>query len=84
MTDHRLLIQPRRAIRLDAEPELIDPRTEPVAKLPLIGRVSAGQLLEAIEDPEWVEVPERLAKCAHFALRVRVGSMTETRSRTVT
>ena len=75
MTDHRLLIQHRRATRLDAEPELIDPRTEPMAALPLLGRVSAGQPLEAIEDPDWVQVPERLADRAQLALRVRGDSM---------
>lgn len=77
MTDHRLLIQHRRATRLDAEPVVIDPRTEPMAALPLMGRVSAGQPLEAIEDPDWVQVPERLAQRTQFALRVRGDSMTE-------
>jgi repressor LexA len=77
MTDDSLLIQHRRATRLDANPQLIDPRTEPMAALPLLGRVSAGQPLEAIEDPEWVAVPERLTQRAQFALRVRGDSMTE-------
>jgi repressor LexA len=77
MAEPHLLIQHRRATRLDAEPERIDPRTEPMAALPLLGRVSAGQPLEAIEDPEWVEVPERLAERAQFALRVRGDSMTD-------
>lgn len=72
-----LLLQHRRATRLDAAPELIDPRTEPMAALPLMGRVSAGQPLEAIEDPDWVQVPQRLAQQAQFALRVRGDSMTE-------
>ena len=75
MTDPYLLIQHRRATRLDAAPELIDPRTEPMTALPLMGRVSAGQPLEAIEDPDWVQVPERLANRAQFALRVRGDSM---------
>jgi repressor LexA len=48
-----------------------------MAALPLLGRVSAGQPLEAIEDPEWVAVPERLTQRAQFALRVRGDSMTE-------
>ncbi|NBC46477.1 MAG: peptidase [Gammaproteobacteria bacterium] len=77
MADNSLLIQHRRATRLDAAPELVDPRTEPMAALPLMGRVSAGQPLEAIEDPEWVSVPERLTERARFALRVRGDSMTE-------
>ena len=76
MTDHRLLIQHRRATRLEAEPELIDPHTELMSALPLMGRVSAGQPLAAIEDPDWVEVPARLAHRARFALRVRGESMT--------
>lgn len=71
------LIQHRRATRLDAAPELIDPRAEPMAALPLMGQVSAGQPLEAIEDPDWIEVPERLIQRAEFALRVRGDSMTE-------
>ena len=77
MTYPYLLIQHRRATRLDAEPELIDPRIEPMTALPLMGRVSAGQPLEAIEDPDWVQVPERLTQRAQFALRVRGDSMTE-------
>jgi repressor LexA len=48
-----------------------------MAALTLLGRVSAGQPLESIEDPEWVEVPERLAERAQFAPRVRGDSMTE-------
>ncbi|WP_200244078.1 LexA family protein [Lamprobacter modestohalophilus] len=48
-----------------------------MATLPLLGRISAGQPLEAIEDPDWVEVPEHLAQRAEFALRVRGDSMTE-------
>lgn len=76
-SDTPLLIQHRRATRLDTEPEIIDARNEPMTALPLMGRVSAGQPLEAIEDPDWVEVPERLARRAQFALRVRGDSMTE-------
>ncbi len=75
MNDHRLLIQHRRATRLEAAPELIDPRIEPMTALPLMGRVSAGQPLEAIADPDWVQVHERLAERAQFALRVRGDSM---------
>lgn len=74
-----LLLQHRRATRLVEPPEWIDPRTEPMTALPLMGRVSAGQPLEAIEDPDWVPVPERLAQRARFALRVRGDSMTEDR-----
>ncbi|MBK5939626.1 transcriptional repressor LexA [Halochromatium roseum] len=77
MTAFQWLIQYRRATRLDAAPELIDPHSEPMTALPLMGRVSAGQPLEAIEDPDWVQVPERLAQLADFALRVSGDSMTE-------
>ncbi|NBC46910.1 MAG: peptidase [Gammaproteobacteria bacterium] len=77
MPDHSLLIQHRRATRLGPDPEWIDRRTEPMTALPLMGRVSAGQPLEAIEDPDWVQVPERLIQRAEFALRVRGDSMTE-------
>jgi repressor LexA len=41
-----------------------------------MGRVSAGQPLEAIEDPDVVEVPAHLAERARFVLRVRGDSMT--------
>ncbi len=75
MTDPYLLIQHRRATRLEAAPELIDPHAEPMTALPLMGRVSAGQPLEAIEDPDWVQIPERLADRAQFALRVRGDSV---------
>ncbi len=77
MTAPRRLILHRRATCLEAEPQPIDPHTEPMAALPLMGRVSAGQPLEAIEDPDWVQVPARLAERAQFALRVRGDSMTD-------
>jgi repressor LexA len=77
MTEPRLLLQHRRPTRLVDPPEWIDPCTEPMAALPLMGRVSAGQPLEAIEDPDWVQVPERLTERAQFALRVHGDSMTE-------
>jgi repressor LexA len=43
--------------------------------LPLMGRVAAGHPVEAIEDPEWVQVPGRLARGAAYALRVQGDSM---------
>ena len=70
-----LLIQHRRATRLAASPETIDPRAEPMTELPLLGRVSAGHPLEAIEDPEPVQVPQWLARKADYALRVQGHSM---------
>ncbi|MFE8033568.1 LexA family protein [Thiohalocapsa marina] len=59
----------------DAEP--LDPADEPLATLPLLGTVSAGQPIEAVEDPETIDLPEDLARRASFALRVRGDSMTE-------
>jgi repressor LexA len=70
-----LLIQHRRRTRLDPAPETVDPRAEPMMELPLLGRVSAGHPLEAIEDPEPVQVPQRLASTAAYALRVQGDSM---------
>jgi len=70
-----LLIQHRGPTRLDPAPETVDPRLEPMTELPLLGRVSAGHPLEAIEDPEPVQVPQRLARRAAFALRVQGDSM---------
>jgi repressor LexA len=70
-----LLIQHRRRTRLDPAPEAVDPRAEPMTELPLLGRVSAGYPLEAVEDPEPVQVPQRLARQAAFALRVQGDSM---------
>jgi len=75
----RLLIHHRRRTRLDPAPETIDPRAEAMTELPLLGRVSAGHPLEAIEDPEPVQVPERLVGRAACALRVQGDSMREER-----
>jgi len=48
------------------------------AKLPLLGRVAAGEPIEALEDPDTVDVPESfLGTGEHFALRVRGDSMIE-------
>jgi len=48
------------------------------ARLPLLGRVSAGEPIEALEDRDTVDVPESfLGKGEHFALRVRGDSMIE-------
>jgi len=46
--------------------------------LPLLGRVAAGKPIEALEDPDTVDVPESfLGTGEHFALRVRGDSMVE-------
>jgi len=50
----------------------------PSAKLPLLGRVAAGEPIEAVEDQDTVDVPESfLGTGEHFALRVRGDSMVE-------
>jgi repressor LexA len=44
--------------------------------LPLLGRVAAGEPIEALEDRDTIEVPESfLGTGEHFALRVRGDSM---------
>lgn len=44
--------------------------------LPLLGRVAAGEPIEALEDRDTIEVPESfLGTGEHFALRVRGNSM---------
>jgi repressor LexA len=46
--------------------------------LSLLGRVAAGEPIEALEDPDTVDVPESfLGTGEHFALRVRGDSMVE-------
>ncbi|NBC14486.1 MAG: peptidase [Gammaproteobacteria bacterium] len=69
------LIQHRWRTGLDPATELIDPRSEPMTGLPQLGRVSAGHPLEAIEDPDWIQSPQRLARGASYALRVQGDSM---------
>jgi repressor LexA len=71
----RFLTQHRRRTQLDSAAEAIDPASEPMAGLPLMGRVVAGHPIEAIEDPEWVQVLARLARGATYALRVQGDSM---------
>jgi hypothetical protein len=71
----QLLIQHRRRTQLDPAAETVDPCREPMTGLPLLGRVSAGHPVEAIEDPEWVQAPQRLAGGASYALRVQGDSM---------
>jgi repressor LexA len=75
MTAPILFIQRLSRTRITHTSEWINPSTETMTALPLMGRVSAGRPLEAIEDPDWVEVPERLAQDAQFVLRVQGDSM---------
>lgn len=62
-----------RGVRLRSGPE-----PGGLSRLPLLGRIAAGRPIEAVEDPEGVEVPERLrgrGRC--FVLEVRGDSMVE-------
>jgi repressor LexA len=63
----------------DLEP--LDPSAEPVLELPLLGLVSAGQPVVAVEERETLMVPARLVKRhaaeRSFALYVRGNSMTD-------
>ena len=65
----------------DPRLEPLDAADEPGVELPLLGRVSAGQPAEAVEDAETLRVPARLVRrqaAGHsFALRVRGRSMTD-------
>jgi repressor LexA len=50
--------------------------TATAAQLPLLGRVAAGEPIEALEDRDTIEIPESfLGTGEHFALRVRGDSM---------
>lgn len=54
------------------------PTVEPLAELPLVGRVMAGQPVEVFETHESVLVPPALLRTgAHFVMQVRGDSMIE-------
>ena len=61
-----------RAIELSKEKKSID-----LVKIPLLGIIAAGEPIEAIENPETIEVPKsQLSKSGeHYALRVQGDSM---------
>lgn len=78
------VLQPmRRPVHPTWHPELepLDPADEPVVELPLLGLVSAGQPVLAVEERETLMVPARLVKRhaagRSFALYVRGDSMTD-------
>ena len=80
--DH--MMQPiRRQLRPTWYPEVepFDPDEEPAVELPLLGLVSAGQPVVAVEERETLMVPARLVKRhaadRSFALYVRGDSMTD-------
>ena len=78
------VLQPiRRQVRPTWHPDLepLDPREEPAVELPLLGLVSAGQPVLAVEERETLMVPARLVKRhaaeRSFALYVSGDSMTD-------
>ncbi len=78
------MLQPvRRQVRPTWHPELepLDPSEELTVELPLLGLVSAGQPVVAVEERETLTVPARLVKRhaadRSFALYVRGDSMTD-------
>jgi len=67
----------KQAFRL-REPEIAEITSGPSAQIPLLGRVAAGEPIEALEDRDTVDVPESfLGTGEHFALRVRGSSMVD-------
>ncbi len=78
------VLQPiRRQLRPTWHPDLepLDPSEERTVELPLLGLVSAGQPVLAVEERETLTVPARLVKRhaadRSFALYVRGDSMTD-------
>jgi repressor LexA len=62
----------------NAKRSLAPARGRPQATVPLLGLIAAGQPIEAIENPEPVEVPKSLlGPGERYALRVRGDSMVE-------
>lgn len=55
----------------------LDLGDEPLVDIPLLGTVSAGHPLEAIEDHETLRLPSHLTRRVGYALRVRGHSMTD-------
>ncbi len=50
---------------------------EPMAEIPLLGRITAGLPIEAVEDRELVSVPRNMVRKETYALRVVGESMVE-------
>jgi repressor LexA len=66
----------KRSLTLQAKPPARGPRAP--ATVPLLGLIAAGRPIEAIEDPEPIEVPAfMLGPGERYALRVRGESMIE-------
>jgi len=77
----KLVVQLRRRGALAAAPSNAKRSLAPVARrgaVPLLGLIAAGRPIEAIENPEAVDVPESLlGPGERYALRVRGDSMVE-------
>jgi len=77
----KLVVQLRRRGALAAAPSNAKRSLAPVARrgaVPLLGLIAAGRPIEAIENPEPVDVPESLlGPGERYALRVRGDSMVE-------
>jgi len=77
----KLVVQLRRRGTLAAAPSNAKRSLAPVARrgaVPLLGLIAAGRPIEAIENPEPVDVPESLlGPGERYALRVRGDSMVE-------
>ncbi|MFP4614706.1 MAG: transcriptional repressor LexA [Thiohalorhabdus sp.] len=58
--------------------ELVDGAPPGLATVPLLGRVAAGRPIDAVEDPEAIQIPEAfLGSGETYALEVRGDSMAE-------
>ncbi|MGY8782349.1 MAG: transcriptional repressor LexA [Fidelibacterota bacterium] len=51
--------------------------TSTMARLPLLGLIAAGEPIEALENPEMVDVPSSLLHPDHYVLQVKGDSMIE-------
>lgn len=70
----------RRGLSVSGEtskPEAAPTEVTSVQSLPLLGRVAAGRPIEAVQSPEFLEVPTSLLKRSgdHFILKVQGDSM---------
>jgi repressor LexA len=77
MPETPFLVQRLSATRLDQAAEWTDPQREPMTALPLMGRVSAGEPVEVVEETDWVEVPTCLAPTGAVRFAGHGESMTE-------
>ena len=57
--------------------EVVTPAGEADHNLPLLGRIAAGTPIEAVENPEQINVPERFYHSQNYVLQVLGDSMIE-------